>query len=76
MAIMGETYQVSGTTQNAYCRSKRLILEKDCYTGACTPPVCIEEQNYLQFYSYTSSTHGFKGFSIYMLASRFVCEEP
>jgi hypothetical protein len=76
MTIIGETYQVDGTTQNAYCRSKRLILASDCYELPCTPPVCIEEENYLQYYSYSSGTRGIMGFSKYMAASHFLCEEP
>jgi hypothetical protein len=74
--MVGETYQVGGTKQNAFCRTKRLISESDCYTGVCQPPVCNQEQNHYQFYTYGVELHGLFGFNIFQLANAFLCEDP
>jgi hypothetical protein len=76
MTIIGETYQVGGTTQNAYCRSKRLIPATDCYGIPCQSPVCNQEQNYYQFYAYGVNGRGLSNYNPYVLASLFLCEEP
>jgi hypothetical protein len=76
--IIGELYQVDGTSKLAYCRSKRVITESiECYGGICHESICgnTVEQNTLHFCSYDAT---FKGLH-YIPAipeDRFMCEEP
>jgi hypothetical protein len=78
MTIIGEMYQVDGTSTLAYCRSKRVITQStECYSGSCRESICgnTEEQNTLYFYSYNTI---YKGLN-YLPAipeDRFICEEP
>jgi len=52
------------------------IIKRLLWKYTCSSPVCIEEQNYLQFYSYSSSTRRLMGFNTGMAVSHFLCEEP
>jgi hypothetical protein len=65
---------VDGTSQNAFCRSKRLISTPECYMSTCSPPVCPENGNFYEMYT-SGSSFGLK------LADpnnpgKFMCEEP
>jgi hypothetical protein len=61
MTIVGETYQINGTANNAYCRSHRPIASSECYMNEpCEPPVCVEGNNFLNFYSFGTSILGLK----------------
>jgi hypothetical protein len=73
--IIGETYQVDGTIQNAFCRSKRLIPVTECYTKPCPLPVCLEPGNYLRLFSY-SLYFGLVPTDLNTPAPNFICEEP
>jgi hypothetical protein len=78
MTIIGELYQVDGTSKLAYCRSKRVIAESiECYGGYCQESICgnTEEQNTLYFYSFDSTFKGLQTVSLNP-EDRFMCEEP
>jgi hypothetical protein len=74
--IIGETYQVDGTIQNAFCRSKRLIPATECYSNPCPLPSCVNEAgNYLELYAYNTN-FGLLAANLISPASNFICEEP
>ena len=65
---------MNGGSQNAYCRSKMLIIaDTQCYDNTCIFD-CGVVLNYLQLYAYGSS-FGFRKGSI-TDATRFICEDP
>jgi hypothetical protein len=66
---------VNGTTQNAFCRSNQLIQQNDCTSPKCPDPVCVPQENYLQ-YNAAVTTVGIDGFDKSLLATSFICEDP
>jgi hypothetical protein len=76
MTIIGETYQVNGTLQHAYCRSNKLIPESLFYNGVVPGLSCIEEENVIQFLSATSTAKGLDRSKPAVPPSKFMCEEP
>lgn len=73
--MIGETYQVDGGLQNAFCRSKRILAVSECYSSVCRPPVCLEEGNYYEFYTY-GADFGLMAAELANPPTRFICEEP
>lgn len=77
MTIVGETYQINGTENNAYCRSHRPIAVSECFDSICGDQECEEDDNYLNFKSYSSSSLGLRMFmpgSGSYLPEVFICE--
>jgi hypothetical protein len=75
MTIIGETYQINGTVQHAYCRSNKLIPIQMCYLGVDPGLTCIDENNILQFLSYSGTVYGLsRPNPVYVPAYRFMCE--
>jgi hypothetical protein len=76
MTIIGETYQINGTENNAYCRSHRPLTESDCYESACEPPACIEDHNYFNFKAFMDYSLGLRMFlpGDYYAPKVFICE--
>jgi len=76
LTIIGETYQVNGTLQHAYCRSNKLIPENMFNRGIIPGLTCTEEENSLQFVSATTTAKGLSRLNPQLPASKFMCEDP
>lgn len=77
--IIGEIYTVSGTSQKAFCRSKRVISEADeCISGICKD-LCIDnipDEEYIFHYYANTETVGLAVPDKTIPAYKFLCEEP
>jgi hypothetical protein len=76
MTIIGETYQVNGTLEHAYCRSNKPLPENLFYNGVVPGLSCNEEANVIQFLSAPPVAKGMVRLNPQMPASKFMCEDP